>query len=197
MLIMDIGKAIRAARKKRGLSATVLGDKLGISHASVTRMETGAQAVDAYRLAQIADVLDVPLSQLLGIQSQTLVDVQYVPVVASASAGQLTEAILADAEIKIPVTHSSKTLVAVEVIGTSLNKIIPEGAYAVIDYEDRALVSGQCYAIQIDGEVTLKRFSDAQGIMRFEPVSTETHDTIFCTQPIEIIGRIVSFVGTL
>lgn len=194
---MDIGNAIRTARKDKGLTAAEAGALINVTQATFSRIERGEVSVDAYRLAEIAQALDVPISRLLGIQSQTLVDVQYVPVVASASAGQLTEAILADAEIKIPVTHPSKTLVAVEVVGTSLNKIIPEGAYAVIDYEDRALVSKQCYAIQIDGEVTLKRFSDAQGIMRFEPVSTETHDTIFCTQPIEVIGRIVAFVGAL
>lgn len=62
-----IGMEIKVARTRAGLSQRELGKRLGISHAAVSDLETGKTKPDLDNLAVIAEVLDVPLAQIVTI----------------------------------------------------------------------------------------------------------------------------------
>jgi transcriptional regulator with XRE-family HTH domain len=65
-LNVAIGSRIRARRKLLGLSQEQLGQALGVTFQQVQKYERGLNRVAASTLVQIAEVLDVPASALLG-----------------------------------------------------------------------------------------------------------------------------------
>lgn len=114
------------------------------------------------------------------------------PLIGDISAGNPAEIVESfDPEgPRVPVLADRDTLIALQVKGTSLNRMVPEGHVAVIDYTDIDPVSGRFYVIRIDGEVTLKRFRSNPE--RWEPYSTDPqHETIFPRGPVEVLGRLV------
>jgi transcriptional regulator with XRE-family HTH domain len=63
---VEIGRRIRACRSVAGLSQVDLGMALMVTPQLIARYETGAESVDADRLARIAQVLKIPVRTLLG-----------------------------------------------------------------------------------------------------------------------------------
>jgi DNA-binding XRE family transcriptional regulator len=59
-----LGRAIRAARKKRGYSQEGLARAAGVSRNFVGSLETGRHCADVVRLRLVAVALDLPLSDL-------------------------------------------------------------------------------------------------------------------------------------
>jgi transcriptional regulator with XRE-family HTH domain len=70
-MIEDVLAKIKSIREKKGLSHEYVGMKLGISQAAYTKIERGQTNLALDRLYQIAEVLDVKLSELLGIDLKT------------------------------------------------------------------------------------------------------------------------------
>jgi transcriptional regulator with XRE-family HTH domain len=60
-----IGDRIRAARVHAGLSQVQLGDRIGRDHKTVHRYERGTSVPNLEDLLLIADVLGVPLADLV------------------------------------------------------------------------------------------------------------------------------------
>lgn len=60
-----VGEQILLARRRLGWTQRELGERLGISHVAVGDIERGKSRPDLGNLAVIADVLGVPLCQLL------------------------------------------------------------------------------------------------------------------------------------
>lgn len=56
---LDIGGTIRSFRTARGLSTTALAQKVGISQAQISRLETNQQGFRSGTLLKIAKVLKV------------------------------------------------------------------------------------------------------------------------------------------
>jgi transcriptional regulator with XRE-family HTH domain len=54
-----VGARVRMLRVDRGISQTVLAERIGVTFQQVQKYERGANRVGASRLAQIASVLDV------------------------------------------------------------------------------------------------------------------------------------------
>lgn len=64
-LYSTVGKLIRIAREKVRLSQEDLSTQLGLTRTSVSNFERGKQHIQLHTLYQIADILDVPVSDLL------------------------------------------------------------------------------------------------------------------------------------
>jgi transcriptional regulator with XRE-family HTH domain len=65
VLYEEIGSGIKAARVKAGLSQEVLGDKVGLTRASISNLEAGRQKVPVHTLYEIASTLAVEIHDLL------------------------------------------------------------------------------------------------------------------------------------
>ena len=61
---VQIGAQIRAARTARGIPQKALAHQLEISRTTLANIEGGRQAVQAYVLAQIAEILTTPVVEL-------------------------------------------------------------------------------------------------------------------------------------
>jgi transcriptional regulator with XRE-family HTH domain len=59
-----VGARIRMLRVNRGVSQTVLAERIGVTFQQVQKYERGANRVGAGRLSQIAFVLDVSVGEL-------------------------------------------------------------------------------------------------------------------------------------
>ena len=144
----------------------------------------------------LEELLELPSAGNVGRADAPIVDV---PLVSWVQAGALTETsdpyAVGDAEDFIPVAHKRNTLIALRVVGSSMNRIAPEGSLIIVDYADRTLVSGQFYVLKHDGQATFKRFRSDPA--RLEPDSTEPHDTVFIRGETEVVGRVIQVINRL
>lgn len=62
-----IGERVRRARKVRGLSQSQLGDALGVTFQQIQKYERGANRISSSALLRIAEALEVPPPELLGL----------------------------------------------------------------------------------------------------------------------------------
>jgi SOS-response transcriptional repressor LexA len=155
-------------------------------------------------LQGIARGLDWSLEELLELPSggnvaRTDGPIVDVPLISWVQAGGLTETsdpyVVGDAEDFIPVTHGRHTLIALRVMGASMNRVAPEGSLIIVDYGDKTLVSGQYYVLKHDGQATFKRYRSNPD--RLEPDSTEPFETVFIGGETEVVGRVIQVVNRL
>lgn len=72
-LDVELGARIKARRKALRMSQTKLGEGLGISFQQLQKYEKGTNRVSASRLAELAAVLQVPVSHFFGDDAQSQV----------------------------------------------------------------------------------------------------------------------------
>ena len=61
-----IGKEIRKARKKLGLTQDQLAEKLELSSAHMSKIERGIKPISLKNLSKIADLSDIPIEVFVG-----------------------------------------------------------------------------------------------------------------------------------
>ena len=191
-----------------------LANKLGRSRTIITRLLASESPIKAAQIRPLAEVLEVPISEVLhragfvgrqaadimaSIEGSPQLDVVdepliYVPLISWVEAGMLRE--VADpyeagsAEEYIAMNYRRESLIALRVHGESMNRLAQDGSIIIVDYEDRDLVSGKLYVFKTeDGEAAFKRYRSDP--VRFEPVSTEEHETIFPKGDWFVVGRVV------
>ncbi len=64
---VEVGQRIRIQRNALGLSQTELADQLGVTFQQVQKYEKGVNRVGVGRLTKIAKVLQLPVTNLLGV----------------------------------------------------------------------------------------------------------------------------------
>jgi SOS-response transcriptional repressor LexA len=192
--LSEIRKSARRASMDGGLTPDAIRNVLR-SKSRNPRRDT---------LQGIARGLDWSLEELLelpsgGNISRTDAPIIDVPLISWVQAGGLTETsdpyAVGDAEDFIPVTHNRSTLIALRVIGSSMNRIAPEGSLIIVDYADKTLISGQYYVLKHDGQATFKRYRSNPD--RLEPDSTDAHETVFIRGETEVVGRVIQVVNKL
>lgn len=69
-LYVTIGQRIRHAREALGMSQATLAQRIGVSRPSLSLMEVGRQRIQVHVACALADVLGVPLADLLSQQKE-------------------------------------------------------------------------------------------------------------------------------
>lgn len=67
---ITIGQAIRIARTKEGLTLQQLGDKLGVSRASLSKIEL-ADSITFKKLEGIAEAMNIRVSEIVALTEKT------------------------------------------------------------------------------------------------------------------------------
>lgn len=174
---------VRAKMKERHLTQDGLAREMGLHQSAVHNILAGKRGVKADEASYIY--------RRLGIDR--IPDIHLVPIIGLTSAGNWREAILRSGGVMpVPNRVAGERAFAVEVLGDSMDRIIPDGGFAVVDPDQTQLYNDKVYLIQNDeheAQVKLYRSNPA----RFEPVSTnELHETLIVgEQQIRIIGRVV------
>lgn len=171
---MEIGQAIRDARKAKKMTLEELAHLAGTDSGNLSRLERGKQGASQDLLVKILDVLGLPLSSAIAAGSMRSnvenahVLPSSVPVISWVQAGQWTEVMTSftavDAEdwVSCPVAHGPRTFV-LRVRGESMfnphaRRSFREGDLIYVD-PDKQAENGALVIAQIDGgsEATFKQ----------------------------------------
>ena len=174
------------ALKASNYTQSSLARQLGLtSQSAVSNILKGIRRVTPAEVAEI--------SRLLSMNEGPAV--RSIPLIGLASAGVWQEVIeMAEGTKFIPAGLCGKRAFAVTIVGDSMDKLLPEGGWAVVDPDQKHLYAGKVYLIaNADEDTTVKRYCGDPG--RFEPVSTnEMHKPFFLADvPYRVIGRVVSY----
>ncbi len=151
----------------------------------------------------IARGLDWALEDLLELQcaggSRQNGPARGIPLISWATASELTETSplspSARAEAYIVTPPNSRTFIALQVQGDSMNRVAPDGSIIIVNLSDRSLESGRYYVFKHHGDTTFKQFRTEPA--RLEADSTSTYATKFYSDEIEVIGRVTEVTRRL
>lgn len=174
---------VRERMKELGISQADLARFMGLNQSAVSNLLAGRRQVKVNEASAI--------KRFLGIETSP--SVAFVPIIGISSAGAWREAILMPGKtLPIPVQIAGAKAFAVEVAGDSMDLLVPEGAFVVVDPDQIQLYNDKVYLIENEEhetQIKLYRGNPA----RFEPASrNETHKVISLGEhSVRVIGRVV------
>ncbi|WDZ63927.1 XRE family transcriptional regulator [Paenibacillus polymyxa] len=201
-----VGDNIKKYRDIRKYSLQTLGDKVGVTKKTIQRYENGEIKIDIDRLSDIAEALNVEVSQLiegaeafLGVDLNEL-DMIKVPIVGSVSCGN---GIIAYENIE-GYEETPRAWVKggeffyVRAEGDSMiNARIHNGDLLLIRKQED-VEEGEIAAVLINEKVYLKRVFKTDGIMVLQSENPDKYGPIFRTEEnqdtIKILGKLKKIV---
>ena len=194
---MKIGDNIRTYRRKAGLNQTELAQLLGYTdRSSIAKIETGKVDISQTKLRQMAQIFDVTVEQLLGLeQPQT----KQIPILGTIACGA---PILAQEHIdgytELPSTLSADFALICK--GDSMaGARIFDGDIVYIRAQEQ-VENGEIAAVLIDGEATLKRVRCFEDRISLEPENPMYRPLILWAEDMNrarILGKAVAFTSQI
>lgn len=204
---------LRELRKESGLSQKAVAEQIGISDSAYQNYEYGQRDIPGNVLQALATLYDTSVDYLLGIASfkNKIVravsdegDFVYVPVYGSIAAGTPIEMIEAEDAFPIPAQKHEQYPDAflLRVQGESMNRILPNGCFALVDPCENVDRDNQPYAVCVNGfDATVKRIHKLNNGFELVPDSTDPtfKPTVYDygiegTETITVIGEVVYYV---
>lgn len=205
------GYKIAEARRAKGWSQQQLAERLDTTQQQIARYETGQRDPKADVILKISSILNVTVSYLLGVDS----DSGYIeaiparsyslPIVGRIAAGAAREAIEQAGETR---QTTEETYIAhpngfwLVVSGNSMNKLFPEGTLVLVD-PDEEVRNGDVAALFVNGDdATIKRvYFDGRSVT----LVPESYDPEYRTRTIgrsdpdapavRMVGKVVAFTS--
>lgn len=196
---------IAEARRARGWSQRDLAERLHVTQQAVARYESGERDLRSETLVSLSRELGVTVAYLMGLASaperearDPLVEV---PLLGAIAAGTPIEMIQVDERhpILAEVADAHPDAFLLKVRGESMNRILPDGCYALVDPCDTIDAPGKPYAVCVDGqEATIKRVRPLENGLELMPDSTDpTFKPVVLdygaadAEEVTVIGRVV------
>lgn len=189
---------IKKLRLKRGLTQEALADRIETNAGQVHKLESGIRRLSDVWIKKLVIALECTPSELFDDVNE-----RSIPIIGDVPGGDLVEAIQRPASAFVKFNSMRPNLYAVRVRGNSMSRIAPDGAYVIVDMDDKDpdMLAGQPVIVCIDchgaHECSFKIFKRSPD--RFEPYSIEPgYDTIFPDgRQWSIYGRVIGVVGYL
>lgn len=215
---ISIGNRIKERRKELKMTAETVAEKLNKHKATVYRYESDEiQNMPYDVLIPISKVLKTNPMYLMGLtenKEMTLDDLNNLKIISDKqepletpkikvygkiAAGEPIEMIEDVDEINCPWATNPEDLFALQVKGDSMNKVILDGHYAVLE-KCKEPITGKIYAVIVDNEnATLKRLHILDGGVMLEPLSTNPEHERKTYEgeetDIRVIGRYIGCVS--
>lgn len=199
---------LKRIRESKNMSKAELARRVGVSDVTVGHWEIGKISPRMGKIEAIADVLGVTTDELVfGITNdvQPVISKQKtVSLYGSIAAGVPIEMLVAEDQVEIPqsLIEQYPNAFMLKIMGDSMSKIIPNGAYALIQ-PCSEVCNGEVAAVAINGEnATLKRFYNLQNTVILEPDSYSPEHTtqafeknINETTTVRVLGKLVWFMS--
>lgn len=203
------GYKIAEARIAKGWSQQQLAEKIGTTQQTIQRYESGARDLKSSVIIKLSAALGVTISYLLGLKDadEEVVRVDQfvdVPLYGSIAAGTPIEMMEVEDTFPVPAkmhdAHPEAFLLKVE--GESMNRILPNGCYALVDPCETVEENGAPYAVCVNGyDATIKRVRKLNNGFELVPDSTDPTYPVQTynynepgTETITVIGRVVYYV---
>ncbi|UPO88307.1 MULTISPECIES: S24 family peptidase [Bacillaceae] len=213
---MSIGKNIKRLREQHNLTQEQLANIIGVSDKAVSTWESELKTPRMGTIQKIADHFGILKSDIIedkkdnvtsiGSSAPHGIDSIKMPLLGSISAGVPLEMIEVQDLVNVPreVGETYPDAFLLEVIGDSMNKVIPEGALALLD-PTIEISNGDIAAVAVNGyDATLKRVFKHQDGVTLEPLSyNPEHKTQFYSDkdmdhcPVSIKGKLVWYMAPL
>ncbi len=200
---------IKALREHAGYSQEDLGKKIGKTRSAISQYESGKIIPRMGVIENLATVFNVKKSEILGDTSMAIVDVEMssfvdVPLLGSIAAGTPMEMVETEESHPVPakVMEQYPDAKLLKVKGHSMNRILPDGCYALVDPCEEVERDNQPYAVCVNGhDATIKRVHKLENGFELVPDSTDPtfKPRLFDygepdTETITVIGRVVYHV---
>jgi len=179
-------EAVRRAIKEQGTNQTEVAKAVGLpSQSALSELLKGKRNVRVEEARRIYSHLKLVAGATEPIKT--------VPIIGLSNAGAWREAVgVPIGTMSIPSAIGSKDAFAIEVKGDSMDMLIEDGGYVLVDPAQRQLYDGKVYLIEnAEYETTVKRYKANPA--RFVPMSTNPEHKEF---PLgeghyRVIGRVV------
>ena len=200
---MTISKNIKRFRMDRDWTQEQLAEKVGVTRSTVTQWETGWSKPRMGAVEKLAAVFGVSTSDMVNDQSDisNFIDV---PLYGSIAAGTPIEMHAVDSSHPVPtkIRERYPDAFLLKVEGDSMNRILPNGCYALVDPRQTADCNGAPYAVCVNGyDATIKRVRKLNNGFELVPDSNDpTYEKRTYnfnepdTETVTVIGRVVYYV---
>lgn len=195
---------IAEARIAKGWSQQQLADAVGTSQQTIQRYEKGARDIKASTILKLSSVLGVTVSYLLGMSAandDVESDFVDVPLYGNIAAGKPIDMVEVDEMYPVPSPLVKKYPDAflLRIKGNSMDRILPNGSYALINPCDDISVDNKPHAVCVNGySATIKRVRKLSNGFELIPDSTDpTYKPVIYdygeegTETITVIGRVI------
>lgn len=199
-----VGERIAKARVALDWSQQQLADRLGTTQPTIQRYESGERDLNSSKLVAMSAALGVTVSYLLGMDDDDqLPPTHYVdvPLYGSIAAGTPIEMVAVEDSHPIPerVRDAHPGCFLLRVSGESMNRVLPNGSYALIEPCEEVTRDGKPYAVCVNGfDATIKRVRKLANGFELVPDSNDptyrskVYDYgVEGTETITVIGRVV------
>lgn len=199
-----IGRMISEARSAKGWSQAELAKKIGTSQQQIARYENEAQDMKSSMLLKMSAALGVTVSYLLGMEADSSVGKAPflpVPLYGSVAAGTPMEMVEAEEMKEAPARFviADPDAYLVRVRGSSMNRIIHDGSYALVSPHETAVNDRDMFLVTVNGDdATIKRVHRLENGVELVP---DSYDPTFRprvfdfgeegTPAVRVLGKIV------
>ena len=204
-------KNVRALLAKKELTQQKFADAIGVTQTTVSGWLNRAVQPKTTNLDVICDEFDLIYEDLLsetaglyaklhgltsapaGALAPATPRKAYAPLVGRVHAGDATEPDIIDYEIAVPyeVWENHQDGYFLEVEGTCMNRVYPEGCRVLIDPAKQP-IDGSIAVVSIDGEYVMRRLHLGASVLLLSPESFDEHDDIIIRDGnVEFVGTVV------
>lgn len=206
-------RRLKELREEYGYSQQSVSDQIGISDTAYQNYEYGNRDIPGNILEELAKLYGTSTDYLLGLvafKNKKIVpsgeDTGFVglPLYGAIAAGTPIEMIEVEGTHPVPkkVADQYPESFLLEVKGESMNRILPDGCYALVDPCEDVERDNQPYAVCVNGfDATIKRVKKLANGFELVPDSTDPtyKPQVFDygepgTEVITVIGRVVYHV---
>lgn len=195
-----IGKKIQAARREQDITAEQLAEMIDISQPHMSRLENGGTVPSLDKILEIAKVLEIPASSLLGdefgVADLPHYQTRPIRVVSSVQAGLFTDIPL-DSWEEDPVFSTKKvsdSAFGLVVQGDSMAERFQEGDVIIVDPEKPVYIGDLCVVTVRDEAATFKRYNEMNGYIVLEALNPKYEAQLIKKDgevPFRIVGKVV------
>ncbi|MEA3537635.1 MAG: S24 family peptidase [Pseudomonadota bacterium] len=190
-------KEIREAKEPR-LTLEAIAERVGKSVSQVSRWESGRSAIQSKDLDAIATAYETDIPGLFGVGREGGNEVREIPLLGRIVSGAWEEAVKSTEEYVYAPAGRGRRAFALKPVGDSMNELIGENGYVVVDPDQTDLVADKVYiVIDVDMRASAKRFCVEP--LRFEPCTSNPSykPIIVGKQPFTVIGRVTDIFSPL
>lgn len=212
-----VGNRLYKARINSGYTLEFVGSKIGVHKSTISRWEKGeTEKIKLPIIESLAKIYNVNPSWLAGINDNPTIQKSFkvesnvfpspdmvvkIPVVGKISAGiplLAVENIVSYAYAPSSQIKQGYTYFYLTVQGDSMNLKFHEGDIILVQKQSD-LENDEIGVILINGEATVKKYKNENGLIILQPMSTNPEHQVQIYNPrekdIEIIGKVISYQG--